>query len=139
MVGRLPSSFGGLRALILNEREVRELTERSDVPTAAGHLAALGTTVVVTLGAGGAMAIEPDGRSVQVDAPLADVGDTTGAGDLFAAAYVWADLAGRPLAERLHLATRYASLSLERATDRQKGITLGDFTDLLPTAGPPFR
>jgi sugar/nucleoside kinase (ribokinase family) len=139
MVGRLPSSLGSLRALILNEREVHELTGRSDVPGAAGHLAALGTTVVVTLGAGGAMAIEPDGRTARVAAPLADVGDTTGAGDLFAAAYVWADLAERPLEERLHLATRYASLSLERATDRQKGITLRDFTDLLATAAPPTR
>ena len=93
----------------------------------------------MTLGPAGAMAIEPDGRSVRVAAPLADVGDTTGAGDLFAAAYVWADLAGRPLEERLHLATRYASLSLERATDRQKGIALRDFTDLLATGGPRIR
>lgn len=131
MVGRLPASLGGLRALFLNEREVRGLTGRPDVPGAAGHLAALGTTVVVTQGAGGATAIEPDGRTVSVVAPLAEVGDTTGAGDLFAAAYVWADLAGRELEERLHLATRYASLSLERATDRQKGIALGDFRDLL--------
>jgi sugar/nucleoside kinase (ribokinase family) len=66
---------------------------------------------------------------VHVKAPTAEIGDTTGAGDLFAAAYVWADLAGRPLEERLRLATRYASLSLERATDRQKGIALRDFLD----------
>ncbi len=139
MVGRLPTSLGGLRALILNEREVRELTGRPDVPGAAGHLAALGTTVVVTLGAGGAMAIEPDGQTARVPAPLADVGDSTGAGDLFAAAYVWADLAGRPLEERLRLATRYASVSLERATDRQKGIALRDFSELLAASGPPIR
>ena len=137
MVGRLPSSLGGLRALILNEREVRGLTGRPDVPEAAAHLAGLGTTVVVTQGAGGALAIEPDGQAVDVVAPLADVGDTTGAGDLFAAAYVWADLAGRPLEERLRLATSYASLSLERATDRQKGIDLDAFLTLAPTGGPP--
>jgi ribokinase len=131
LAGRLPSSLDGIRALILNQREVVGLSGRSDARSGAGHLASLGTTVVVTKGAGGAMAIEPDGRSVDVDAPLAAVGDPTGAGDLFAAAYVWADLAGRPLEERLHLATRYASLSLERATDRQKGITLQDFMALL--------
>jgi sugar/nucleoside kinase (ribokinase family) len=131
MVGRLPSSLGGLRALILNEREVRALTGDPDVHEATGHLAALGTTVVVTRGAGGVMAIEPDGRTVEVVAPVADVGDPTGAGDLFAGAYVWADLAGRPLEERLHLATRYASRSLERATDRQKGLALDDFTHSL--------
>jgi sugar/nucleoside kinase (ribokinase family) len=131
IAGRLPSMVG-LRALILNEREVRRLTGRSDVPEAAGQLATLGTTIVVTRGALGATAIEPDGQAVDVRAPLADIVDTTGAGDLFAAAYVWADLAGCPLEERLQLATRYASLSLERATDRQKGIALADFRDLSP-------
>ena len=136
MAGRLPSSLGGLRALVLNEREVRALAGHPDVPAAAGLLAALGTTVVVTRGANGATAIEPDGRIVDVVAAPADVRDTTGAGDLFAAAYVWADLAGHPLEERLHLATRYASLSLERATDRQKGIALSDFTDLVAGSSP---
>jgi sugar/nucleoside kinase (ribokinase family) len=131
MVGLLPSSLGGLRALILNEREVRALTGRPDVDEAAGHLAALGTTVVVTRGAEGVTAIEPDGRTVEVVPPAAEVGDPTGAGDLFVGAYVWADLAGRSLEERLHLATRYASRSLEQAADRQKGIALDHFTDPL--------
>ena len=131
LVGRLPSSLGGLRALILNEREACALTGRPDVHAAAGQLAAIGTTVVVTRGAQGVTAIEPDGRTLDVVAPLADVADSTGAGDLFAAAYVWADLAERPLEERLQLATRYASRSLERAIDRQKGLALEDFTDPL--------
>jgi ribokinase len=129
MTGRLPASLGNLRAFILNEREVLGLTGRSDVAAAAGHLAALGTTVVVTRGAGGAMAIEPGAQVVHVAAPLADVGDTRGAGDLCAAAYVWADLAGHPLDERLDLATSYASRSLAAASDRQKGITLEEFRD----------
>jgi len=131
LAGRLPSSLDPIHALILNQREAVGLTGRSDVRAAAGDLASLGTTVVVTRGAAGATAIEPDGRIVDVAAPMAVVGDPTGAGDLFAAAYVWADLAGHALEERLHLATRYASLSLERATDRQKGITLRAFRDLL--------
>ena len=131
MAGQLPSSLGDLQALILNDREVRALTGRPDVHDGAGHLAALGTTVVVTRGASGVTAIEPDGRTVDVIAPAADVRDTTGAGDLFAGAYVWADLAGHSLEDRLRLATRYASLSLELATDRQKGIALDDFMDRL--------
>jgi ribokinase len=131
LAGRLPSWLDGIHALILNQREAVGLTGRPDARSAAGHLASLGTTVVVTRGAAGVTAIEPDGRIVDVAAPAAVVGDPTGAGDLFAAAYVWADLAGHPLEERLHLATRYASLSLERATDRQKGITLHAFEDLL--------
>jgi sugar/nucleoside kinase (ribokinase family) len=106
------------------------LTGRPDAWSAARHLADLGTTVVVTRGPEGAIAIEPDGRTVEVPARIVDVVDPTGAGDLFAAAYVWADLAGHELEARLRLATSYASLSLERASDRQKGITLREFEAL---------
>ena len=44
------------------------------------------------------------------------VRDTTGAGDLLAAAYVWGDLGGLPLAERLRRAVVYAALSVQAAT-----------------------
>ena len=118
-------------ALILNDREAVRLSGRPDAFSAANLLASLGTTVVVTRGPQGAIGVEPDGRTVEVPALPAVVADPTGAGDLFAAAYVWSDLAGRPLEERLRLATSYASLSLERATDRQKGITLREFGNLL--------
>ena len=131
LIGRLPSDLADVHALILNQREVVGLTGRSDVVSAARHLADLGTTVVVTRGSLGALAVEPDGRIVEVAARVADVADPTGAGDLFAAAYVWADLAGHDLEKRLHDASGYASLSLERATGRQKGITLREFRDLL--------
>jgi sugar/nucleoside kinase (ribokinase family) len=131
LAGRLPPSLDGIRALILNEREALRLTGRSGARAAAGHLSELGTTVVVTRGPAGVLAVEPDGRTVEAPALTVDVHDPTGAGDLFAAAYVWSDLGGRPLEERLHQATSYASLSLERATDRQKGISLDEFRDLM--------
>jgi sugar/nucleoside kinase (ribokinase family) len=130
--GRLPATLGDVHALILNQREAMGLTGQDDARSAAGHLASLGTTVVVTLGAAGALAVEPDGRTAEVAAPKADVADATGAGDLFVSAYIWADLAGRPVEERLRLATSYASLSLERATDQLKGITLRELDELLP-------
>ncbi len=131
LAGRLPERLDGVHALILNRREAMGLTGQADVRAAARLLASLGPTVVVTLGAGGAMAVEPDGRTVDITAPVADVADATGAGDLFVSAYIWADLGGHELEERLGLATRYASLSLEQATDRLKGITLGEFEALL--------
>jgi sugar/nucleoside kinase (ribokinase family) len=132
LTGRLPADLDDIHALVLNRREVVGLTGRSDVVSAARHLADLGTTVVVTRGSEGAIAVEPDGRIVEVAARIAEVADPTGAGDLFAAAYVWADLAGHDLEERLRLAASYASLSLERPTDRQKGITLREFRALMP-------
>ena len=51
------------------------------------------------------------GRGVAVEAV-----DTTGAGDLFTAAYVWADRLGAPLEERLRWAALYASLSVRVPT-----------------------
>jgi sugar/nucleoside kinase (ribokinase family) len=131
LAGRLPARLDHVHALVLNQREVIGLTGLGDVRAAARHLADLGTTVVVTRGADGAITVEPDGRIVEVPARVAEVADPTGAGDLFAAAYVWADLAGLGLEERLHHAISYASLSLERATDRQKGLTLAEFEALM--------
>ncbi len=132
LAGRLPATLGGIHALILNEREASGLTGAPDARSAGRHLASLGTTVVVTRGPLGVLAVQPDGQTVEVAAPRADVGDATGAGDLFVAAYTWADLEGRPLEERLRLAASYASMSLERATDGLKGITLREFDQLMP-------
>ena len=131
LAGRMPASLEGIHALVLNDREAGRLTGESDAPSAAARLASLGTTAVVTRGFAGAIAVEPDGRSVAVPALPADVADATGAGDLFAAAYVWADLAGHGLEARLRLASSYASLSLERTADRQKGITRSELSELL--------
>jgi sugar/nucleoside kinase (ribokinase family) len=127
LAGNLPRSLKGLRALILNDREARGLGSSEDADEAGARLAMLGTTVVVTCGRAGAFAIEPGGRAVRVEAPIVEVDDTTGAGDLFTAAYVWADLAGRSLEDRLALASAYASFSLGAASSRQKGVTLEEF------------
>ena len=131
MAGNLPRSLGGVRALILNDREARGMTGLGDTDTAAARLATLGTTVVVTCGRSGAFATEPDGRLVRVEAPIVEVEDPTGAGDLFTAAYVWADLAGRSLEDRLTLASAYASFSLAGASSRQKGLTRAEFQSAL--------
>ena len=132
MAGQLPGSLSDLRALVLNQREAMALTGRGDARAAAAHLASLGTTVVVTRGAAGALAIEPDGSVLEAPALPADVADATGAGDLFVSAYVWADLDEQPLADRLSLATAYASLSLQRATDTLKGITAAELHAVIP-------
>ena len=133
-----PKPLTELRALFLNEREARDLTGLSDASDAATELAARGCLVVVTRGANGAAAAMPDGRVLEASAVHTEAQDTVGAGDLFAAAFVWADLLGRPVEERLNLATAYASLSLARPAPRQKGLTAAAFRDALAATEVPM-
>jgi sugar/nucleoside kinase (ribokinase family) len=133
-----PKPLTELRALILNEREARDLTGLSDTLEAAAQLAARGCPVVVTRGANGAAAALPDGRVLQAAAVFTDALDTVGAGDLFTAAFIWADLLGRPLGERLNLATAYASLSLAHPAPRQKGLTAVAFRVALAATEAPM-
>jgi ribokinase len=133
-----PQPLTELRALILNEREARHLTGLSDTLEAATQLAERGCPVVVTRGANGAAAAMPDGQVLEAAAVFTDPLDTVGAGDLFTAAFIWADLLGRPLGERLNLATAYASLSLARPAPRQKGLTAVAFRVALAATEAPM-
>ena len=133
-----PRPLPELRALIVNEREARGLTGLSDPLAAAIQLAAGGCLVAVTRGANGAAVALPDGRLIEAAPVATDAVDTVGAGDLFTAAFIWADLLGRPVEERLDLATAYASLSVARPTQRQKGLTVAAFRDALSAAEVPM-
>ncbi len=102
-------------ALMANTSEALALTGANSPHAAAQLLATNVDTAVVTMGASGAVAAS--GRTLtHVPAPAVDVRDATGAGDLFAAGYVWADLLGHSLEDRLRWATLYASLSLRTVT-----------------------
>lgn len=133
-----PKPLPELRALFLNEREARDLTGLSDTLQAAAQLASRGCLVVVTRGANGAAAAMPDGLVLEAAAVFTEAFDTVGAGDLFTAAFIWADLLGRPVDERLNLATAYASLSLARPAPRQKGLTAVAFRVALAETEAPM-
>jgi sugar/nucleoside kinase (ribokinase family) len=110
--GRPPDTLSGVRALFVNQREALGLTGAADAHEAARRLSERAETVVVTLAGEGAIACA-DGEIVE--APTAAVEravDTTGAGDLLVAAYVWADLRGAARADRLRWAVLYASLGV---------------------------
>lgn len=103
------------RALLVNAREARRMTGEDDTREAARRLAGRTPCAVVTCGAQGAVAAA-GGDVVAAPAVPVHAVDTTGAGDLFTAAYVWADLHGAPLEERLRWAVLYAALSVRVAT-----------------------
>lgn len=85
------TSTGGVVDILLgNEEEVLELTREGSLSGAAARLRRDGRVAVVTMGANGSMAVLPDGDlSVAAD-DVGSVVDTTGAGDLFAAGFLYA-------------------------------------------------
>ena len=114
--GRPPAALAGSRALFVNRAEALGLTGEPTVEQAAAALAELAESVVVSLGADGGL-VATGGQILtapteRVDAPV----DTTGAGDLLAAAYIWADLRGAEAIDRLRWAVLYASLGVTTPT-----------------------
>jgi ribokinase len=128
----------GARALLLNAAEAVALTGRGDVEGAARELARHAEVAVVTRGHEGAAAAAGE-RVFHAPAPRTDVVDATGAGDLFAAAYIWADLRGAPLEERVRWAALYASLSVRAPTALAGALSLAELLSEGRTRGlaPP--
>jgi sugar/nucleoside kinase (ribokinase family) len=114
--GRPPAAVRGARALFVNEREALGLSGKESVPDAAASLAELVQTVVVTLAAEGAIAVN-DGKAMTARGePVERPADTTGAGDLLTAAYIWADLRGAEPEDRLRWGVLYAGLAVTTPT-----------------------
>jgi sugar/nucleoside kinase (ribokinase family) len=131
LAGRLPEVAAGVHTLLVNEPEARHLSGLDDAERAAVALAAAVPTVVVTMGPRGAVCAGPHGVA-RAAAPAVAAVDTNGAGDLFAAAWVWADLAGAPVEDRLRLAVAYASLSVRVPTTLAGAPTLEEFRTTAP-------
>ena len=88
---------GGVDLLFANQDEALQLTGRSDLKSALTELSIKVPTLVVTKGPDGAIAIENGERISIPAAPVSDVVDTTGAGDLFAAGFLTARCKGASL------------------------------------------
>src|SRR5512139_1498704 len=87
--GRMIDS-GGVDLLFANEDEALQLTGRTHLEAALDELKAKVPTLVITRGPEGAIAIEGNERISIPAAPVSEVVDTTGAGDLFAAGFLTA-------------------------------------------------
>jgi sugar/nucleoside kinase (ribokinase family) len=94
---------GRVDMLFLNEMELAALAQTEDLAAAAGKIGAQVGLLVVTRGAGGASAWR-GGEMVWAPAePVARLVDTTGAGDLFAAGFLFGHSRGEPLDRCLRL------------------------------------
>lgn len=94
---------GEIDILFANEHELAALTGIADFHEGITHLGGKVPTVVVTRSEQGAYAIS-GGEHAEVPAePVDRVVDTTGAGDLFAAGFLFGLTRGKPLAECLKL------------------------------------
>jgi sugar/nucleoside kinase (ribokinase family) len=115
--------FAVARAVIVNAAEVTSITGCQTPEDGARALAGNVSTAVVTMGADGAVAATKE-QTARAPAPRVDVVDATGAGDLFVAAYVWADLRGSSLEDRLAWACLYAGLSVRARTALAGAVSL---------------
>ena len=88
---------GTVDILFGNEDEVHHLTGCTDLAHCIGALSGKVETLVITRGAQGAVAVEKDYLVEIPAAPVGNIVDTTGAGDLFAAGFLAARCRGRPL------------------------------------------
>jgi sugar/nucleoside kinase (ribokinase family) len=94
---------GEIDILFANEHELAALTDEAAFEAGLAQLAPKVPTLVVTRSERGAVAIERGERAEVPAEPVERVVDTTGAGDLFAAGFLFGEVRGLPLAERLRL------------------------------------
>ena len=94
---------GAIDILFANEDELAALTEIDDFERGFAALTAKLPLLVVTRSAKGAVGAAAGERAAVSAAPVDRVIDTTGAGDLFAAGFLFGHVRGRPLEECLRL------------------------------------
>jgi ribokinase len=125
--GRLPAGVSKVRGLFIEQREALVLTGAGSAEEAAEMIGARVPIVVVSLGADGAIA-SIEGRVASVG-PF-EVGhsvDTTGAGDLYVAAWAWGEAMGMDVDDTLRWAALYAALSVRVPTGAGGATRLADF------------
>src|SRR3954447_197265 len=94
---------GRIDILFANEAEILAMGGVPHLETAVAALAPKVETLVVTRGAAGALAVRGGERADVAAESVREVVDTTGAGDLFAAGFLYGEAAGRGLAQSLKL------------------------------------
>lgn len=118
--------------LVVNEHEARYILGDEAAPADspadwARALLALGPrSVVITLGARGALTADGSGSPVTVPSPKVDAVDTTGAGDAFTAALAWRLGQGDDLPTAAAYAARVGAASVTRRGAQESYPTAGE-------------
>ena len=94
---------GDVDILFANEAELAAMTGEGDFETGLAQLAPKVPVLVVTRSEKGAVAVSGGERAVVPAEPIDKVVDTTGAGDLFAAGFLFGHVRGKPLRDCLHI------------------------------------
>ena len=132
-LGPNPAALEPLRncyAFTPNEVEALSLTRAATAEEAVKELAKHVPLAVVTCGARGAVAVDPTtGELVGEPALHVDAIDTTGAGDVFAAALVHGTMEGWDLRERLRLAALCSALAVQHFGGALAAPGWGDIAD----------
>ncbi len=100
---------GLIDILFSNEGEIRFLAQLDDFDAALARFADKVPVLVSTRGEQGAVAIVDGVRHEAPAAPVSQIIDTTGAGDLFASGFLAAHIDGRPVADCLALGAATAA------------------------------
>jgi ribokinase len=120
---RLPHGLRKPRGLIVNQREAEMLTGEADPARAATQLADVAESAMVCRGPDGVVA-SVQGNLISVDG--IDVGvvlDSTGAEELFAIAFAWAELHDADAEVALQWANLYGGLSVKAPTGAGGALT----------------
>jgi sugar/nucleoside kinase (ribokinase family) len=134
--GHPPRDLDRARVVFVNRRESLLITGATTPEEAAAQLGADAEIAVVTLGPDGAMAFA-DGELVRAPGFDMKAVDTTGAGDLLCAAFVWADLAGADVEVALRWSVLYGSLSVTVPTGAAGAVTRERLLEEGATRGLP--
>ena len=110
----MAAALAAIDVFMPNAAEALACTRCETLEQAAAKLAAGGRMVVVKDGGAGAVAMGPgSGSATREPAVPVEARDTTGAGDVFDAGFIYATLAGWPVSQRLRFANLCASESVK--------------------------
>jgi ribokinase len=139
-VPRLETYLPLIDVFVATRRELHALTGEHDLARALARARVAGPrTVAVTMGEDGSAGLAEDGNLVVTPAFRVDVADSTGAGDVFHGAFLFALLQGQGMRDALAFASAAAALSCHAIGGHPGCPTLEHVQALLHARGGGHR